>query len=392
MNPLAMSDEDVLKMEPPTVDKAAESSSVGSETQPVVDTATSTEVADTTASTATNTEATVEVVTDKVPASEKGEENLVDNAVANAPEKVEKSTEPANVVDKSVAPATDAKDDKKVDETAQAPDYKGFYEKIMVPFKANGKLIELKSPEEVMQLLQMGANYTRKMQELSPHRKVLTMLQNNGLMDEDKLSYLIDLDKRNPEAIKKLVKEAGIDPLDIDTSKEPAYLVGNHKVTDAEVNFRAVLDDLATSPEGKATLQAINDGWDQASKEVLWSTPELMATMHKQREVGIYQQIVDEMDRQKALGKLPPNAPFLEAYRTVGDQIQTNGGFASRSEKPKIGSVVDKRAAVVKPAIMNGEKAKAASPSRSPAKTAKTVVNPLSMPDDEFLKQWANRV
>jgi hypothetical protein len=285
-----------------------------------------------------------------------------------------------------------SKEAKEPVEATASPDYKSFYEKIMVPFKANGKMIELKSPDEAIQLMQMGANYTRKMQELNPHRKVLMMLQNNGLMEESKLAFLIDLDKRNPEAIKKLVKDAGIDPLDIDTSQDSAYLVGNHKVTDEEVNFRMVLDDLGSTPEGKSTLQSINEEWDQASKEVLWKSPELMATMHKQREVGIYQTIVTEMDRQKALGKLTQNTPFLEAYRSVGDQIMANGGFALQSEKPKVGAVIDKRPAVAKPAATNGAKASAASPSRSTPKTAKTLVNPLSMPDDEFLKQWANRV
>jgi hypothetical protein len=389
-NPLAMSDEDIINMEPPKVE--VESSSVGSKTQ--IDASPDNKSGDleNIDDSATNNAAKVDVIENISQEPETESKKLVDNETTKPVDESPVLTD-SSAKDADTPTSSDkSKESKEPEKVAASPDYKSFYEKIMIPFKANGKMIELKSPDEAIQLMQMGANYTRKMQELTPHRKVLMMLQNNGLMEESKLAFLIDLDRRNPEAIKKLVKDAGIDPLDIDTSKDSAYLVGNHKVTDEEVNFRTVLDDLGSTPEGKNTLQAIHVEWDKASKEVLWKSPELMATMHKQREVGIYQTIVNEMDRQKALGSLTQNTPFLEAYRSIGDQIMANGGFDPQSEKPKVGAVIDKRPAVAKPAATNGEKASAASSSRSTPKTANTLVNPLSIPDDEFMKQWANRV
>ena len=68
------------------------------------------------------------------------------------------------------------------------------------------------------------------------------MLENNGLLDEQKITYLIDLDKKNPDAIGKLIKESGIDPLDVNTQEEPKYTPGNYSVSDAQVNLDAVLD------------------------------------------------------------------------------------------------------------------------------------------------------
>lgn len=279
----------------------------------------------------------------------------------------------------------------------EAPaNYEELYKKIMAPFKANGKMIDLKDPAEAIQLMQMGANYTRKLQELQPQRKLMLMLQNNGLLDENKLSFLIDLDKRNPEAIKKLVKEAGIDPLDIDTSVDTTYQTGNHKVTDAEANFRNVLDEIGSTSDGKVTLQAINDGWDQASKEVLWKQPELIATMHNQREAGVYQIVVDEINRQRTLGTLLPNVPFIDAYRIVGDRLLETDAFdhlpAIKQLKPqRTPAVVATRTNSQKPVAVNGDKASAASPSRSTPRTA-TTVNPLSMSDEEFLKQMEHRL
>lgn len=277
------------------------------------------------------------------------------------------------------------------------PDYEGFYKKIMTPFKANGKTIELQSPDEAIQLMQMGANYTRKMQAIQPHRKVLLMLENNNLLDEDKLSFLIDIEKKNPEAIKKLIKDAGIDPLEIDTATEPSYHSGNHRVSDEEAGFRTILDELGSNPEGKATLQEINSHWDQASKEVLWSKPEIMTVIHTQRENGIYDRIANEVERQRSIGQIPPQMPFLEAYKTVGDSLAAAGAFAdlvkSSAPAPKMPATpVATRVATPKPAVKNSEKVSAASPTRSTPRTAKTVINPLAMSDDDFLNQMQNRV
>ena len=356
---------------------------------------------DTTANTAatdTSTDATVVDEKTTPPVDEKSSVGAVDETAKPADNAHE--VPPVGSTTEGTADTSNTTGDSPVEDpakTVEAPaNYEELYKKVMAPFKANGKMIDLKDPAEAIQLMQMGANYTRKLQELQPQRKLMLMLQNNGLLNEDKLSFLIDLDKRNPEAIKKLVKEAGIDPLDIDTSVDTTYQTGNHKVTDAEANFRNVLDEIGSTTDGKITLQAINDGWDQASKEVLWKQPELIATMHNQREAGVYQIVVDEIHRQRTLGTLPPNVPFIEAYRVVGDRLLETDAFdhlpAIKQLKPqRTPAVVATRTGSPKPVAVNGDKASAASPSRSTPRTA-TTVNPLSMSDEDFLKQMENRL
>lgn len=281
-----------------------------------------------------------------------------------------------------------------------APDYEAFYKQIMTPFKANGKMIELKDPSEAIQLMQMGANFTRKMQELAPHRKALTMLQAHSI-DETKLSFLIDLDKKDPEAIKKLIKESGIDPMEIDTSSEPAYLEGNHRVTDEEVNFRSTVDDLRSTPTGIETLQVINNTWDQASKDLLWKHPETMAIIHEQRETGVYDRISAEVDRQRVLGVIPVTVPFLQAYEQVGKQLVAANAFAdlqaqhgAQATAPASTPVQPLATRVVapKPQVKNSDAARAASPTRAAATPAQPLVNPLAMSDDEFLQKFSGRL
>jgi hypothetical protein len=275
------------------------------------------------------------------------------------------------------------------------PDYKAFYTQAM-SFKANGRTVELKSPDEAIKLMQMGANYTRRMQELAPHRKVLTMLQNHKV-DEAKLDFLIALDKGDPEAVKKLLVDRQIDPLEIDTAKAPDFRGGENAVSDDEVAFRTQLDDLQQSPEGQATIAEMNRRLDDSSKEILWSNPEIMATLHEQRAAGVYDLVVAEMDRLITLGEIKPNTPFLQAYKTAGDKLVAaasgnQGGTTSGQAGQPAPTVVATRTAAPKSSVANGDKAAAASSSRSTPAGKQPLTNPLAMSDDEFLKKLEGRV
>lgn len=333
---------------------------------------------------------------DNLSTKEKSQETFSGKTTTNTKTSVTKNDADKSGEGDGTQEADNPTGSKSDDQKAAPTDYKAFYEKVMAPLKANGKTIELRNPEEAIQLMQMGANYTRKMQALAPHRKMLLMLENNGLLDEGKLSYLIDLDKKNPAAIKKLIKDAGLDPLEIDLDDPQAkpYLEGNHRVSDEEASFRTVLDELSSNPEGKVTLQVIHTQWDQASKEVLWKQPDVMSLIHQQRENGIYDRITTELERQRSLGQIPPNVPFLHAYKAIGDQLAAAGGFddlvnsaTPQPQQPAPATPVATTVAKPKPAATNSDKVSAASPTRSTPRKAETTPNPLALPDDEFMKQ-----
>lgn len=289
--------------------------------------------------------------------------------------------------------------------TPEIVNFEAKYKEAMAPLKANGKIIEIQSMDELRQLASMGANFTRKMQDIAPHRKILAMLENNGLLDEAKLSFFIDLDKKNPEALKKLIKDSGVDPLDIDVSSEPAYQAGNHAVSDSEIAFRTVLEDLQSTPTGQETISLINSSWDQASKEELWKAPEVMATIQQQRENGIYDTISAEINRQSMLGKIPAGTPFIQAYLSVGNELNTRGAFTNliapnnkgvqNAPTQTIASVnapVATRVVAPKPQVTNSAAANAAASTRQTQKRVLPVVNLQSMSDDDFLKNWQNRL
>lgn len=290
-------------------------------------------------------------------------------------------------------PTKTADPNKKVEEPkkeeATPPNYEVLYGQIMAPFKANGREIKLNSPEEAIKLMQMGANYTRKMQDLAPKMKLVTMLDNNKV-SESELSYLLDLKNKDPEAIKKLIKDSGIDPLDINTAEPSSYKPNNHSVDDRQVVFNEKVDELKSSEDGIKTLVEINNNWDDVSKEALWNSPELMDVFHQQRQNGIYPQIATEMERQRTLGLIPRNIPFIEAYKRCGDQMVA----AQTLKAPEIAkpAPVAENRVVVPKTDPNADRVKAAaSVKETPAKKQESI-NYLAMSDEDFLKQMQNRV
>lgn len=385
---LGMSDEDFLKLNDPE--------SLGSGSESPVEETPSPSIPEADGGAVTDPEASAAAPTE----SGEGDTNAsaVDPTVTPTPPVPDAGTD-AGAGDQGELPLEQPEGDTTPFKAPSNEEAQAFFVQVMKPFKANGKMIELRSPDEAVSLMQMGANYTRKMQELQPHRKTLLMLQNNNLLDPDKLSFLIDLDRGDPEAVKKFVKDRGIDPLDIDTSTDPAYLGGNHQVTDEEATFRATLEEISSTPAGQEVLQEVSDRWDNTSKEVLWKHPEILGIIQTQRETGVYAAIVAEMDRQITVGKLRADMPFLEAYKAVGDQLyspsgQANAGTGTVQPEPQPAApqVLATRVATPKSTPSNHDKAVAASPTRSTPKTASNFVNPLSMSDDDFLKLMENRV
>lgn len=151
-----------------------------------------------------------ETVSENLPADDETEAE--DDVKQDVP--AEDSPNPVNQDDEDEVPAEseeepgtgsdddedgeDPKDTKPVEKepTEQSVNYEQEYKRILAPFKANGKEVEVKSVDDAITLMQMGANYQKKMAALKPNLKILKILENNGLLDEGKLSFLIDLDKR----------------------------------------------------------------------------------------------------------------------------------------------------------------------------------------------------
>lgn len=275
-----------------------------------------------------------------------------------------------------------SKENSEVEAEKPSINYEDSYKEILAPFKANGKMVDIKNPEEARKLMQMGANYTKKMQELQPTRKLVATLQKYGLTDENELNYLIDLKQKNPEAIKKLLKDSNINPMDIDLEQESSYKAGNHQVSNEEANFKSTLDDIASTPTGSELISLIQQNWDETSKNAIWQNPNILNELNEHKQNGNYDIVNNEVERRKMLGIIPSTTPFINAYDQVAREM------VQEAQKRQQNQPIATRTATKPSVVKNDTQAKAAASTRVAPTKGKTTEekNPLSMSDDDFLK------
>jgi hypothetical protein len=294
--------------------------------------------------------------------------------------------------DSKDAPADSEKKDEKPASEESTIDFKAEYERLLTPFKANGRDIKVNSVDEAVTLMQMGANYNKKMAALKPNLKLMKLLENNGLLSEEKIGFLIDLEKKNPAAINKLVKDSGIDPMDLDAEKASAYKQTAYTVDDREIELDTVLDELQDSPAYNRTLDIVSTKWDAASKQVIAGTPQLLKVINEHVASGVYDLISKEIESERMFGRLN-GLSDIEAYRRVGDALHAKGAFNSlvQGSSQNQGQQQPKPVVVPpKPRVDEDklkEKRRAASSTKPAAPTATPKdFDPLALSDEEFSK------
>ena len=357
---LNMSDDEINNIDPSTFNQeAAPTDEVVENTQDVVDTADD-----------------EQAETEDAPAAV--EKDSEEDAATDDPA----GNEESNLKEKVADTSFEANEEIKVD-------YKAEYDRLVAPFKANGREITVKSVDDAIALMQMGANYNKKMSALKPNLKLMKLLENNGLLDETKIGFLIDLEKKNPDAINKLIKDSGLDPLDLDAEKAGEYKPSSYTVDDREMELDSVLDELQESPTYNQTLDIVSNKWDGPSKQVIANSPQLLRVVNSHVQSGIYDLISKEIESERTFGRLN-GLSDIEAYRHVGDAIQAKGGFGHLSNQ---GQQVQPKPVIVqpKPKLVDNdklrEKKRAASSTKPTAgNQTPTDFNPLSLSDEAFSK------
>lgn len=387
MNILDMPDDELAKIDPTTFENAEQSEN-SNETQDANDTEETTD--DSVGSNDTIDEETQGADQDsEVGSGDEGaedpDESVEDQAATGAQEK---STDTAGA---------SSKDTQKPEVAAQdesAIDYKKEYEKLLAPFVANGKEIKVNNVSDAVSLMQMGANYNKKMAALKPNLKLLKLLESNGLLSEERVGFLIDLEKKNPDAINKLIKESGIDPMDLDAEKADDYKPTVRTVDDKELELDAVLEEIQDTPSYSKTIQVVGKEWDAASKQTVANSPSILKIINSHMQSGVYDVIQEEMERERMFGRLQ-GLSDIEAYRQVGDAIQARNGFAHLNVNANgQGQQTSTNPRVVQPKPKNGneeklkEKRRAASTAKPTGSNPKVAgdFNPLALSDEEFSK------
>lgn len=251
--------------------------------------------------------------------------------------------------------------------------------------QANGKSLKIDSLEEALQLMQMGANYGKKMKGLAPNLRIMKMLDNNGLLSEDKINRLIDLDKKDPAAIAALLKESGLDALEPSTIEAgESYKPTNHKVGDQEVQLDAAFDAIEGTSSYQATLKVVSTDWDESSKQAIVNDPKIIGMINQHIGNGTFDQVQTQIDKQRMLGGLAGMSD-IEAYQHVGNEMERKKQFAAPKAAAQSPAKKLLKKKAVDPKVLKDKKRAASATKSSPGSKKSRPFDPLSMTDDEIM-------
>ena len=323
--------------------------------------------------------------------TEESDEEISEDEVADLEEDTQLEAETLEDAKETESEDTDVTEDTEPAENKEDTlktakvDFEDAYKRIMAPFKASKRMMQVNNIDDAISLMQKGADYHSKMKTLSPHLKMVSMLEKEGLLNQDKLNNLIDLSKQNPQAIAKLIKDSGIDPLDIDTDEEVIYKPNNYGVSDKEFKINQVIDDIKNTSSFDKTINILSKEWDNESKNVISDNPEIISIINDHVSNGVYDKVQSIVDTERALGRLS-NVSDVEAYRHVAEQMQQQGQIVSGNN-----AVTSTKASVPKtkaqdPAVVQQKRKAAAGTRKTSGKSGSVTSDYLGMTDDEFMK------
>jgi hypothetical protein len=279
--------------------------------------------------------------------------------------------------------------EEKAKDSSKEVDYKAELSEALAPFKAAKRTITPKNVGELRRLAQMGVDYSRKMEAMKPYQKVLKTLEKNDLLDMEKINFMIDLDRKDPEAIKKFLKDSKIDPMDLNLEDDSTYKPTDHAVRDDELAIDDVIESIRDTETFDRTVDVITKQWDPASRKLLMDTPSVIRIINDHMEAGIYDQIADRLATERIFGK-HVGLSDLDAYKAVGDAMQSEGAFGATTQTApaaKSGNNQDSQdlnGSDDSKAQKRKSRKKAASPPKGGGAPRKKVPNFASMSDEEI--------
>ena len=194
-----------------------------------------------------------------------------------------------------------------------------------------GSTIKINTVDDLEKLVRNGVGANKRMQELKPKLKLISMLESHNLTDPSQLNYLIDLAKNNPKAINKLLQESKYDPMDTIDNRD--YVPSDYSIPDQQFNLQEVMDSVSDAPKYHETINIVK-GMDDKSRAMIGEQPQRLATLVQDNADGTFVQIKDIIITEQSKGELR-GLSFLEAYEHVTNVIKEN--LASSSGRSEAG-------------------------------------------------------
>lgn len=283
-----------------------------------------------------------------------------------------------------------------VPEVATDAMYKEVYDRLFnQPIRANNKDLKLNNVDDVIKLVQMGANYNLKMAGIKEQIPYIKILEKNNLLDERELSYLIDLKLGKPEAIARLLKENEVDLYDFDLAQSDTYIPESRGVSHQEIELEEVIKEISTLPKFLDTMDVIQRAWDEGSRDMIRQDPSRLRIISEHVESGMYQKVWEEVERNQLLGNIPEGTTAIQAYDHYGTEMDKLGllnefsAEAPATSQPVSTSTESQEAIKQAKAKALKDKKRAATATTTTVTSnpgSTKVISPLSLSDEDFAK------
>ena len=213
------------------------------------------------------------------------------------------------------------------------------YKALFNPIKANGKE-HTYSPEEIIKLTQLGANYYADKEKIKPKLQMVKMMEKAGVDSEEKLIQALDIINGDKEALAKLIKEKEIDLLDVEEKMDEEdfkYTPDAEKYKVEDNPLESIDQQLKDSPVYEKVVSALSS-FDESSRNFFIEDPEKILVLDEHMKSGLYEASVNEIERRKQFGDFR-NTSFIQAYEEVAQGILNSN---SQEEPPKKETVTKK--------------------------------------------------
>lgn len=287
--------------------------------------------------------------------------------------------------------------------TDSEPNYKEFYEKVaLAKFTANGKEVEgFKDPADLIRAQQMLHGYSDKMKVFKEYKPFLKALEERKLTtDADKFNLVMSLIDGDTEAIKKVLKDKNIDPLELDLD-DIRYTAKNVLPSKAQMLIEETYEQADNLGIADKFSRVINKDWDVKSLQELVDNSAVRNDLLQHLNDGTYDIVNNEIKRMELLdstGALD-GMSSIEKYRAAVVRLQQQNvqkpavqastkvtvDKIAQAEKAKAEAEFKKKAAL-KEAEVAEQRKKAASVSKK-----KVVKKPAPAPKLEELRGDAFR-
>jgi hypothetical protein len=182
---------------------------------------------------------------------------------------------------------------------------KSQFAKLDQEFTVDGRKVQgLTDPEHILNLQKAYYQLKDNKSGLDEVAPVYDALKESGLLsDHSKLTMLLEAANGSPEAIKMLLKQNDIDPMELDTES-----IDEESVLDSQSKYVASKDELslkdfyskATSlGKGDFVMGNIIEAWDSDSLRSLVQDPEASSIVINHLEDGSFDKIMDEVAKIK---------------------------------------------------------------------------------------------